>query len=304
MLILGSTLLLGLVSGFVTWLLFKRWPNVDLAAPRATSRGIEGELRRHPRLALFLESRLDTRTAAGLALTVAAAIVVVGFGAFGLILFMVRTKTGFAHFDVSATRFGAQHATALSTSVLRWFTQLGGAVVLVPLALVVAVVEGRRGRPFSVVAFLTVTVGGQFLVADLIKWGVDRVRPNLDRLTGFGGSSFPSGHATAAAATFAAFALLVGRRRSVATRALLAAAAVALAVSIGWSRVMLGVHWMTDVLAGLALGWAWFALCCIAFGGRLLVFGAPAESVQQAALDSSTATGADRSRMAGNRRRA
>ena len=125
---------------------------------------------------------------------------VVGFGAFGLILFMVRTKTGFAHFDVSATRFGAQHATALSTSVLRWFTQLGGAVVLVPLALMVAVVEGRRGRPFSVVAFLTVTVGGQFLVADLIKWGVDRVRPNLDRLTGFGGSSFPSGHATAAAA--------------------------------------------------------------------------------------------------------
>ena len=101
---------------------------------------------------------------------------VVGFGAFGLILFMVRTNTGFAHFDVSATRFGAQHATALSTSVLRWFTQLGGAVVLVPLALMVAVVEGRRGRPFSVVAFLTVTVGGQFLVADLIKWGVDRVR--------------------------------------------------------------------------------------------------------------------------------
>ena len=53
--------------------------------------------------------------------------------------------------------------------------------------------------------------------------------------------------------------------------------AVAIAVAVASSRVLLGVHWFTDVLAGLALGWAWFALGAIAFGGRLLRFGAPVE---------------------------
>jgi membrane-associated phospholipid phosphatase len=43
------------------------------------------------------------------------------------------------------------------------------------------------------------------------------------------------------------------------------------------------VHWFSDVLGGLALGWAWFALCSIAFGGRLLSFGAPAAQAEHAA---------------------
>jgi membrane-associated phospholipid phosphatase len=40
---------------------------------------------------------------------------------------------------------------------------------------------------------------------------------------------------------------------------------------------MLGVHWLSDAVAGLAFGWACFSLCAIAFGGRFLTFGAPVE---------------------------
>jgi undecaprenyl-diphosphatase len=47
--------------------------------------------------------------------------------------------------------------------------------------------------------------------------------------------------------------------------------------------VLLTVHWLSDVIAGLALGWAWFAACAIAFGGRLLRFGAGVQNVRRQA---------------------
>ena len=63
--------------------------------------------------------------------------------------------------------------------------------------------------------------------------------------------------------------------------ALLAGVAVFVAVAVATSRVLLGVHWVSDVIGGLALGWAWFAMCSIAFGGRLLRFGAPIEAAER-----------------------
>ena len=107
--------------------------------------------------------------------------------------------------------------------------------------------------------------------------------PNLAQLTGYSGSSFPSGHAAASAASFVVFALLLGRRRSNTAKALLGGVAVGLAVAVASTRVLLGVHWFTDVLAGLFVGWAWFSLVSIAFGGRVLRFGRTLE-VTEAAL--------------------
>jgi undecaprenyl-diphosphatase len=48
------------------------------------------------------------------------------------------------------------------------------------------------------------------------------------------------------------------------------AAAVAFAVAVAASRVLLDLHWLSDVIGGLSLGWAWFALCAIVFGGQVL----------------------------------
>jgi undecaprenyl-diphosphatase len=206
---------------------------------------------------------------------------VAGAASVAIVLVMIHTNTGFARLDRSASLFGAHHATALSTRFLRFYTQLGGALVIVPLAVIVAIVETIRQRSVAVITFLTLVVGGQFLIANVIKSLVGRARPNFDQLTGFSGSSFPSGHAVASAACLAAFALVIGRRRPLKMRALLAGLAVGLATGIACCRVMLGVHWLTDVLGGLALGWAWFALCSIAFGGYQLRFGAPAKIAEE-----------------------
>ena len=70
--------------------------------------------------------------------------------------------------------------------------------------------------------------------------------------------------------------------RAAASLAAARPSAGAIAVAVAVSRVLLGVHWLTDVLAGLAMGWAWFAISSIAFGGRVLRFGQPAEVAQRA----------------------
>jgi undecaprenyl-diphosphatase len=281
MLILSITLLAVLIPGLAAGMIAYRWPQAAPTAPKISVKQVNNEARRHPRLVAFTRSRLDPGSATGLLLSAAIIVFVVGAALVAIVLVMIHTNTGFARLDRSASLFGAHHATALSTRFLRFYTQLGGALVIVPLAVIVAIAETIRQRSVAIIAFLTLVVGGQFLIANVIKSIVDRARPDFNQLTGFSGSSFPSGHAVASAACLAAFALVIGRGRSLKVRALLAGLAVGLATGIACCRVMLGVHWLTDVLGGLALGWAWFALCSVAFGGYQMRFGAPAKTAEE-----------------------
>jgi membrane-associated phospholipid phosphatase len=142
---------------------------------------------------------------------------------------------------------------------------------------VLAVVETLRTQSRWVVPFLFVVVGGEEVLTLTTKQLVDRVRPAFNPAAATLGPAFPSGHSATAAAFYAAAALLLARQRGHTARALLAGLAAGIAVAVAASRVLLEVHWLTDVIAGLALGWAWFAVCGIAFGGRLLRFGVAAE---------------------------
>ncbi|GAC1410654.1 MAG: hypothetical protein NVSMB57_04610 [Actinomycetota bacterium] len=281
MTVIAITVGIMLLSGAAAWLLGNLTEG-RLIAPRLTAQTVREGVLRRPRLRAMVRSRLDATSATGLALTGAVVVIVLGALGVGALLLMVRKNVGFATFDISAAKYGAHHASPVSTSFLRALSQFGGAVALIPLTLVVlAFAIRRRGQALSTAGFLVLAVGGQFAVANVVKMVVKRARPAIDQLSGFSGSSFPSGHAVAAAASLGAFVLVLGRGRSARTNVMLAAAAVGIAAGVAASRVFLGVHWLTDVIAGLALGWAWFALCSVAFGGRLLHFGAPAEKAEE-----------------------
>jgi undecaprenyl-diphosphatase len=282
-----------IASGLIVALAVWRSPQSPVVAPRLQGQTIAAEVSRHRALAAMLRARVDPKTATGLVLTVAGAIVIGGAAAVGVLLLMVRRRLGFARWDLGAAQWGARYATDAATAVLRDISLLGGTLGIVTVGVVVGIIEQRRIPNRSALAFLALVIVGQNLLANGTKELVDRTRPALLQLTGFAGSSFPSGHSTAAAATYAAVALLLSRRRGRTARALLAGGAVAVGVGVAASRVLLGVHWLTDVLAGLALGWAWFALCSIAVGGRLMMFAAPAVAAEQDArkLASPTDTG-------------
>lgn len=233
------------------------------------SRPLRHVLRDHP----AVRRRLDREELSGLLLTIALAVLVAAGVGFGAVMEMVTSERGLYRLDASAAEWGAEHATPATTEVLEAVTQLGSTKVVAAVAAVVALVAWARRREVGVAAFLAVVVIGQMALSNGIKLAVGRDRPAVMPLVHATGLSFPSGHATAAAAVATALAFVLGRRRGRLARTVLALAAVAVIAVVAATRVLLGVHWLTDVVAGVLLGLGWFTVSAIAFGGRLLRFG-------------------------------
>ena len=147
-------------------------------------------------------------------------------------------------------------------AVMRDITALGGVAALGLIVLFTAtyfILVGKRGAAL----FVVVAVAGGTVLSQGLKMLFDRPRPDLVpnapiELT----ASFPSGHAMLSAVTYLTLGVLLTRleapRR---VHAFFLAVAVIMTVLIGISRVYLGVHWPTDVLAGWCLGAAWALLC-------------------------------------------
>lgn len=143
-----------------------------------------------------------------------------------------------------------------------WFweacTFLGGAILIVigfAMGLAALVTRGYR-----LVMVIAVVLIGSALLTDAVKDLVMRQRPP-DPITGTNGYSFPSGHTLNSTATYGLLAVIAWRSRlSLAIRRLAVAIGLVASVLVGLSRIALGAHWPTDVLAGWLAGIAFVAL--------------------------------------------
>lgn len=146
--------------------------------------------------------------------------------------------------------------------MMRDFSALGstGVLILVTLGFVGFFLLQRR-RPMAMM--MAGSVGSGMVVSQVLKWKFDRPRPDLvPALTRVYTLSFPSGHAAMSAVTYLTIGVLCARAQlRTAVKGYLPGVAIFLTLIVGVSRVYLGVHWPTDVLAGWAGGAAWALLC-------------------------------------------
>ena len=151
--------------------------------------------------------------------------------------------------------------------MMRDFTALGSTGVLTLMALVITGFLAMTRKGYAAL-FVLGSVAGGALISQATKWAYARPRPDLvPHGTEVFTASFPSGHSMMAAVVYLTLGALLARTQSgrrVKTYVL--AVAVLLTVLVGASRVYLGVHWPTDVLAGWALGGMWALICLLVMG--------------------------------------
>lgn len=268
----AGLVLLGAVAAVSAVVLTARWiarhpEQVRHVTTRQLERPLVASLTRryHSQLS-FLSARLRPGNALGLALTAQLAVLAAAGWAFGSLLQDVLGRDDAIRIDLPVVRYLAEHRTAWLTTTMRGVTWLGSTVVLVPLVVIVGLWSRRRTRSWAVLVQLALSLGGAIALYNLIKPLVGRPRPHVGHLVSTAtGYAFPSGHATqtvAVAVTLAAMgAAITG---SWPRKVAIWSAATLACLLIGFSRIYLGVHWPTDVLAGYALGALWAAMCALA----------------------------------------
>jgi undecaprenyl-diphosphatase len=159
--------------------------------------------------------------------------------------------------ELNAVRDVAAQRTAALTDVVRVITWTGSAFLLVPLALIACLAFARAGLRREALA-VALSLGGAMLISGGVKLLLSRPRPPVEHLQAVTGSSFPSGHTTQASAFWFSlvFAMPAAGASPKQTR-VAASLALLIVLAVATSRVYLGVHYPSDVIAGMLLGTCW-----------------------------------------------
>jgi undecaprenyl-diphosphatase len=184
------------------------------------------------------------------------------FAGHAWVVLEVQRGSGPARLDEPVLARLVEHREPTLTAVMHAASTVGDSPPTTVVVLLVVVGLWWSGRPSTAVAGAIAMLGSP-LVSSGFKRFYDRPRPPLeDHLTTITGSSMPSGHAFNAVVVAGVLAVAVlPALRGPASRAFVVVVALAAAAAVGVSRLYLGAHWFTDVLAGWMLGGAWLAGC-------------------------------------------
>lgn len=262
-LLAGAGLLLSLTAAF--------WHLVRVIGPRAwpvavklwngfRASSLARWLRRAPLVGPLFARALTAGRYLGLYAVCAFAVTIGAIAAFVEVADEIGFNEDLARFDIALAAALARHLGAETLRAFAVITHLGDRDVLVALGALVLVILFAARRWMLAGAWLAATAGGAVMNV-VLKGLFQRQRPLHEH--GFAleaGWSFPSGHASGSMLVYSLLGYLLVRHAPRAWHPLIAMAAVALIVFVGSSRVLLQVHYFSDVLAGFSSAAAWSAL--------------------------------------------
>lgn len=216
-------------------------------------------------IARFVSARLSPEGTFGRHLTIGLLILIITSWLFSTIAESVVAGDAITVVDVRLAHWLHAQATPGLTNTMLTITHLHSAIGIVALSLVFGwYLIGRK--EWYWLSTLALAVAGGMLLNVAIKHLFQRIRPSFDdpllTLTTY---SFPSGHTTGSTLFYGMLAAyLVCRTPSLPSRILIVLSACAMVTLTGVSRMVLGVHYLSDVLAAVLFGTAWLALCLTA----------------------------------------
>lgn len=218
-----------------------------------------------PRFHRFAAARFTPDGAFGLHLTVGVALMLVAAWVFGGIAEDVVTGDRITVLDLQLAHWFHLHASAGLTRLMLVLAYWHGVAGTLVMALLIGAWWQRRQARDWLLA-LAAAVPGGLLLNVLLKAVFHRARPHFDDpLLTLPTYSFPSGHTVAATLVYGLLACYAVRQaRAWGARVAAVALACGMVALVGVSRMVLGVHYLSDVLAAVAEGCAWLAVCITA----------------------------------------
>lgn len=217
-----------------------------------------------PRLRRFTASRFSPEGEYGLHLTAGVAMLLIATAIFAHMAGAVVAGAPITQLDVEVANW--LHAHARANDGLRGFllvlTHVHGTPGILAMALLVGIWLFRRGHRYWTLALVASVPGGQILNV-LLKHTFERARPHfVEPILELSTYSFPSGHAMGATVLYGFIACYAARHaRSWWGRVLPFVLALLMVATVAFSRMYLGVHYLSDVLAAAAEGCGWLAIC-------------------------------------------